>query len=290
MKLPFRLAILFSSFTLSAANSPDNPKPLPELSPANLQKITAALPTASASLKKPRKILVFYKCEGFVHGDGIITGNQALQLLGQKTGAWTAEFSNVYTSLDAANLAQYDAIVLNNTTRLKIPTEYKAGFLNFVKQGKGIVGIHSATDNFYDWPEAAAMLGGVFNSHPWGGGGTWAFKLDEPGHLLNQAFGGKNFKLKDEVYQFKDPYTRADRRVLLTLDLSDPATGAAKNMKREDKDFAVAWIKNYGAGRVFFSNLGHAGNVFMEPAVLKFYLDGIQWALGDLDADATPNK
>lgn len=147
----------------------------------------------------------------------------------------------------------------------------------------------AATDSFYDWPEAAALLGGLLDGHPWGAGGTWAFKLDEPEHSLNRVFGGKGFKLQDEIDQFKAPYTRADRRVLASLDLSDPATGGIKNgVKRTDGDFAVAWIKTHGQGRVFYCSLGHAANVFQAPDVLRFYLDGIQYAAGDLTADASP--
>ena len=101
------------------------------------------------------------------------------------------------------------------------------------------------------------------------------------------AAGGKGFKLRDEIYQFKDPYTRDDRRVLLSLDLSDKATGdvGAASGGRKDNDYAVAWIKNVGQGRGFYCSLGHAQNVFQDAAVNQFYLDGIQFALGDL-----PNK
>jgi type 1 glutamine amidotransferase len=84
----------------------------------------------------------------------------------------------------------------------------------------------------------------------------------------------------------KEPYSRANCRVLLSLDLTDPAT--ANKGKRADKDFAVAWIRKEGEGRVFYCSLGHEKNVFQEPAILQFNLDGIQYALGDLAADATP--
>jgi len=132
-------------------------------------------------------------------------------------------------------------------------------------------------------------MGGLFAGHPWGGGGTWAFKLDEPDHSLVRAFGGQGFKLQDEIYQFKDPYTRADRRVLLSLDLADKATGDVKG-GRADNDYAVSWIKNVSQGRLFYCSLGHAQNVFQNAAVNQFYLDGIQFAIGDLAADATPKK
>lgn len=260
---------------------------LPVLADADLAKIEAAVPAkASAKPKQARKILVFWRCDGFFHGGGIAAGNKAIEMMGTKTGAYTADFSREYDSLEAANLAKYDAVVLNNTTRLKLSDAQQQALIAFVRSGKGLIGIHAATDNFYTWPDGAKMLGALFNGHPWGGGGTWAFRIDEPNHVLAKAFGGKGFKLQDEIYEMKEPYSRANCRVLLSLDLTDPAT--ANKGKRADKDFAVAWIRKEGEGRVFYCSLGHEKNVFQEPAILQFNLDGIQYALGDLAADATP--
>lgn len=311
------LALACGTFASAAEKNPAKPAPakpapakdkLPELKPELIKGIEAAIPAqAPATPKKARRILVFWRCEGFFHGEGIAAGNLALELMGKKTGAYTADISRDYEVFEPSNLAKYDAVVLNNTTHIKVPEQFKKGFLDFVSNGKGLIGIHAATDNFNDWPDAAEVMGGVFAGHPWGGGGTWAFKIDAPEHVLTQVFAGKGFKLKDEIYQFKDHYTRADRRVLLSLDLSDaetakqiidPKTGKyitdARSGKikacREDRDFAVSWIKNVGQGRLFYCSLGHGGNVFAEPTILKYYLGGIQYALGDLEANASPKK
>jgi uncharacterized protein len=268
-------------------------KPLPTLSASDVEKIEAAIPAkATAKARHPHRILVFYRCEGFVHGGAIVAANKALPQMGQKTGAYQTDLSDDYAVLTKENLARYDALVLNNTTQLKIPTDAaKAALLDFVRSGKGLIAIHSASDNFYDWPEAASMVGGLFDGHPWTGDGTWAFRLDEPKHKLNQPFKGQGFKIKDEIYQFKAPYTRTDRRVLVTLDLSDPTTGGiTKGVKRADKDFAVAWVKQFGKGRVFFCGFGHERNIFQDASMLQFYLDGIQYALGDLKAADKPLK
>jgi type 1 glutamine amidotransferase len=291
--LVYRVAVLslLLAFvvTPSVACAQTKDKTPPPLTEEELQKVKEALPDSTiAKPKKDRRVLVFWKCEGFFHGNGIAVGNKAIELMGEKTGAYTADVTDDYAAFEKDNLAKYDAVILNNTTRLKMSDEAKENLLQFVQGGKGLVGIHAATDNFYDWPEGAAMMGGLFDGHPWGGGGTWAFKIDAPDHVLNRAWGGNGFKLRDEIYQYKDPYTRSDRRVLLSLDMSDEKTADVKGMKRTDGDFAVAWIKEVGKGRVFFCGLGHAGNVFQETPVLKFYLDGIQYALGDLKADASP--
>jgi type 1 glutamine amidotransferase len=260
---------------------------------ADVEKISQALPAqAPATPKTPRKLLVFWYCEGFPH-TSIPHGNKMLELLAQKTGAFSVTLSTNYADLAAASLKNYDGLLLNNTTRLKLNEAQQQALLDFVHHGKGLIGIHAASDNFYDWPAGVALLGGQFDGHPWNAGGLWAFKLDEPGHPLNASFGGKGFALKDEIYQIKGPYSRATHRVLISLDMSDERNGQVdqKQIHRADKDFAVAWIKRAGQGRVFYCSLGHNHELFWNPAVVAHYLAGIQYALGDLavnDAPSTP--
>ena len=271
------------------------PKPAKVLTPVTpefLAGINAAAPAkAPATPTKPRKVLVCWKCEGFFHAKGIPAGNEAIKILGHKTGAWeVAVFTDEYRYFEPAALKQFDAVILNNTTHLQLSPEQKIALLDFVKSGKGLVGIHSATDNFADWPEGSEMIGGLFDGHPWGANGTWALKLDEPVHLILKAFDGKNFKIKDEIYQFKGAYSREKCRVLISVDLSDEATRNRPNQKRTDHDNAVSWIRPYGAGRVFYCSLGHNAEVFTNAAVLGTYLAGIQYALGDLKCDDSPVK
>lgn len=312
---PYFLCTLATTLTLALSASAQTPPPatppaapnkkplpapkdnskLPVIAGANLDKLKVAVPAkASAAPKKARKILVFWRCEGFFHNGGIAGGNMAIELMGTKTGAYSTDISRDYASLEAANLAQYDALVFNNTTLLDtfpwgLSEAQKQAILAFVRGGKGIIGIHAATDNFNKWPEGQKMLGAAFFGHPWAGGGTWAFKIDEPEHPLAKAFGGTGFKLKDEIYQFREPYSRTNCRVLLSIDLSDPATETGgKRKARKDNDYAVSWIRKEGEGRIFYCSLGHDMNVFQDPAILRFYLDGIQYALGDISADATP--
>ena len=149
-------------------------------------KVTEALPAkAPAKPAKARKLLVFNRCEGFRHSS-IPLAAKALELMGAKTGAYSTVISDDMAMFTADKLKEFDAVLFNSTTRLKFkdPAHRKA-LMDFIKSGKGVAGIHGATDNFYDFPEAAEMMGGLFAGHPWGGGGTWAVKLDEPDHTLN---------------------------------------------------------------------------------------------------------
>lgn len=235
----------------------------------------------------PRRILVFHGCVGFAHHS--IPGiNEVLAAMGEATGAFTADFSDDMSGLTAENLARYDAILFNNSTRLTFDDAHKAALMGFVKGGKGFIGIHGATDNFYKWDEAGEMIGGYFNQHPWSANGTWAIKVDEPDHPLVAAFGGQGIKLKEEMYRFRAPYSRARLRVLLSLDLTDEATRSVET-GRLDRDYAVSWIRRFGEGRVFFCSIGHNMEAVTQPAVLQHYLAGIRYALGDLDADDHPS-
>lgn len=257
---------------------------------ADVEKIKKALcEIVPVKPAKSRKVLVFSLCKGFYH-ESIPYWSKAIELMGKKTSAFEPVISGDMSVFDADNLKQFDAIIFNNTTKLVFTPDQRQHLMDFVKSGKGIVGVHAATDNFDDWPEAAAMMGGLFDSHPWGSGGTWAVKNEEPAHPLNKAFAGKDFKISDEIYAFKGPYSRKTHRVLLSIDLSDASTGkAGLKGQREDKDYAVSWIKRCGEGRVFCSSFGHHNHITWNAVVLQHYLDGIQYALGDLQVDDTPS-
>lgn len=254
-----------------------------------LQNIEKAAPAkATVQPAKPRKMLVFNLCNGFKHSS-IPYWDKALEIMGKKTGAFSVAISSDMSMFKPENLNQFDAVCLNNTTRLQFDEPLRKSLMDFVKGGKGIVGIHAATDNFYEWPEAAEMMGGQFAGHPWGGGKTWAIKIDEPNHPLMAAFKGKGFKIKDEIYRTKPPlYSRSKQRVLMSLDMSDGPTRSAGGVTPEDADTGISWVKSYDKGRIFYCSLGHDHEVVWTPAVLQHYLDGIQFALGDFKVDTKP--
>lgn len=281
------LAVFVAGAGIVAAQ-PAPPRPITAEESAALEKNLPKDPLARPA--KPRKVLVFYRTEGFVH-DSIGIGRDVLRRLGEATGAYTSEESDSMDAFDPANLEKFDAVIFLNTTGLKFenPVHRKA-LLDFVAAGKGVVGIHAATDNFPNWPEGQALMGGVFHGHPWNAGERVAIKLDDPGHTVNRAFGGSGFWLLEEIYQMKEPYSRDDLRVVMSLDMSRPENIRADDaIRRDDGDFGIGWLKNEGAGRVFYSSLGHRRDIYLVPQVLKHFLDGIQFALGDVAMDAVPS-
>lgn len=279
------------------------------LAPQDASKSSAALiqehapAEAYAQPEAPRKLLVFTLCRGFRHAS-IPVGVEALETMGQKTGAYAATVSEDPAVFEPDSLRRFDAVCFLNTTGelfrpadmdKRSPAEQeqaaarekrlKQSLLDFVRGGKGIVGIHAATDCFYEWPEFGEMMGGYFDGHPWGAGDTVTIRVEEPQHPLCRMFPSR-FDLTEEIYQFRDePYSRARLRVLLSLD--PERTDLTKpGVKRQDKDFAVSWVRPYGKGRVFYTSLGHREDIFWNPQILRHYLAGIQFALGDLKAEA----
>jgi type 1 glutamine amidotransferase len=136
------------------------------------------------------------------------------------------------------------------------------------------------------------LIGGYFNGHPWNE--KVGLKIDDQASPLTQMFDKTGFDVADEIYQFtpminaqgqnKQSYSRAHEHVLLSLDYDTPGRTAHKGTS-PDNDFAVAWIRQAGKGRVFYCSLGHREEIYWNPTVLKFYLAGIQYAVGDLKAD-----
>jgi len=253
-----------------------------------VKKMQEASPSECAKPEAERHLLVINRCDGFKHSS-IPYWDKALEIMAHKSGAFRVSSSSDMSVFDTAKLKAYDAICFNNTTGLKFSDSQQKALMSFVKDGKGLVGIHAATDNFKGWPEASTMIGGTFTGHPWSSGGTWAVKVDDPNHPLMAAFVAPGFKISDEIYRTDAPYyDRTMQRVLMSLDLSDPATKNAPGVKPSDWDTGLSWVKSYGKGRVFHGSLGHNHPITWNKAILTHYLAGIQFALGDLDVDTTP--
>ncbi len=264
-----------------------------------IRKMEDAMPTTPAvEPSKPRKLLVIDLVgQGAYRHTSIPYWDKTLEIMGEKTGAFSVVVSEDINMFSAENLAQFDAVCLNNSVSLPLSPdktpELCKSLMDFVKGGKGIMAIHSGTDTFYTgayiWPEGSEMLGGKFSGHPWTADrGQWAVKIDEPDNPLMEPFKGKGFKLNDEIYRTDPPlYSREKQLVLMSLDMSDEATKRLCQ-KDTDTDTGISWIKEWGKGRVFYCSLGHVHDVTWTAPILEHYLRGIQYALGDLKCDATP--
>ena len=76
----------------------------------------------------------------------------------------------------------------------------------------------------------------------------------------------------------------------MLLALSGEVENTGKGNQGKDGLYPISWCDDYGDGRVFYCSLGHRDEIYWNATVLKHYLAGIQFAIGDLDADATPRS
>lgn len=268
-----------------------------QFAPSEIEKqfVAAAAPKQPVvQPKQARRLMVFYRCQ-YPH-TSIATANFAYEQLGKKSEAFEVVLTDNPDDFRPEVLSEFDAVLLNNTTSydLTIEQEGREALVDFVQGGKGLIGIHAAADSCKTWPEGARLLNGVFAGHPWLPTGTWAFQLHTPEHPINRAIGSEPFTMRDEVYIYRQgSHVPRQSHTLVMLDLNNAINHASPSIKEELKHLTaaeahrpVAWIHRFGEGRVFYSNLGHNNSTYWNPLALAHYLAGIQYALGDLDADS----
>ncbi len=248
---------------------------------------------ATAQVQPPKKkLLVIGEVKGFEH-DSVSHALATIEKLGRQTGLWDTYIrtdSELLTKEklknNAKNLDYFDAVMFYTTGDLGLTDQQKKDLLSFVHDdGKGFLGTHSATDTYYNWPEYGELIGAYFNEHPWGQ--VHCTIRTEDRTFPATAHFPASFPFYDEIYQFKEPYSREKLRVLMSV---DPASVDLKNPRvhRTDQDFAVTWVHNYGKGRVFYSSLGHRDEVWDLPDIQKMWIEAIKWTLRMTDGDATP--
>jgi type 1 glutamine amidotransferase len=197
------------------------------------------------------------------------------------------------SKLSPDNLKKYDAVIFANTTG-DLPLPDKQGFLDWIKNGGAFIGMHSASDTFRGHKPLdpyVQMLGGEFHHHD-AQAKVEALNKD-PQHPATRHLGEK-FTVFDEIY-LMNGYDPKGVHELLVLD-KEPNSKAPGH-------YPIAWCKEFGKGKVFYTSLGHREDVW-EPdwkdrktnpkevaeAYDKHILGGIKWALGLEQGDATPGN
>jgi type 1 glutamine amidotransferase/sugar phosphate isomerase/epimerase len=271
---------------------------------AQWERIEKAMPArASAKPLKPRRLLIFNRnLEYNGHRASILACSEAFRQMGRRTGAFEATISEDPAVFDRESLRQFDAVFLNNNIGACVAEpDRRRNLLEFITAGGGMMGVHGTSVAFTkwqwppveDWPEFGHMLGARGANHR--GGYVQepiVMALDDATHPLLRTFDGNAYPWTDEIFRFHDPYSRKNVRVLLKIDTEKTDLSTYKpgdSCLRADNDYALAWIRNYGKGRVFYSALAHSPHVFEDAKMLRFYLDGAQFVLGDLPANTTPS-
>jgi type 1 glutamine amidotransferase len=227
---------------------------------------------------------------------------------------------------DGIFLASTTGAFLDDPSNEAVTAARRKALLDFVRGGKGIGAVHAATDSYHGsapgaqrpavpagsrppvdggsplWPDFNRLIGGYFKYH-WNYPTQITVQIDDPGHPINAPFTSINqqtgvrlprpFSIVDEVYTFNEQSWSRDRaRVLTSIDYTKmPAEVKAQEPapQRADHDYALSYIIREGKGRVFVEVLGHDESIYKLTPMLAHILAGMQYALGDLEADDTPS-
>ena len=224
-----------------------------------------------------KKLLVVTESKGFVHsvvkrkGDELSLVEKTFIEMGDKSGLFEAVCTqDSRSAITAENLKNFDAVWFYTTGELPLSDVQKADLLAFVRNGKGFGGCHSATDTFYKWKEYGELIGAYFAGHP-PGLQDIKVKVEDTKHPATKHLG-ESFDYKDEIYQYKE-YSPDKVHVLMRIDMK----ATPKNLWRKDMDNPLAWTKEYGKGRVFYTAFGHAEHVWRDERFQEHVIGGLRY-------------
>jgi type 1 glutamine amidotransferase len=229
------------------------------------------------------RVLFLTHSAGFVHdvvrrpAPDVLAPAEAL-FSSFSSGRFALDCSQDCATISREVLARYDAVVFMTTGELLISAENRAALVEWVADGHGFVGIHCATDTLYEDPGYQAMIGGTFDGHPWADEEV-RVRVEDAQHPAVKHLA-PSFGIVDEIYQFKN-FRRHPVHVLLSL---EPGGFDAAKGKRADGDYAIAWARAWGQGRLFYTALGHRLEVWKDERFQRQLLEGVAWAIDGPDA------
>ncbi len=249
--------------------------------------LTANLFAASAP-KKPARMLMVTQSAGFKHGsvtrkEGQLSpAERAMTELGIASNLFRVDTTQDVSTLTKEQLDNYDLVMFYTTGDLPFKDDVRDYLFNVwaKKKGHGFLGVHSAADTYHNYEPYWDMIGGTFNGHPWGSGETVTVTVHDKNHPASLPWGDE-FVITDEIYQFKH-WQPEKVHVLMSLNM-------AKTKLKKPYQVPIAWVKNYGDGKVMHMSLGHREDVWTNEKYMQSLLGGIKWMLGLEPGDATPN-
>ena len=234
----------------------------------------AAIRPLGAHAERPRgRILYFTYSAGYRH-DVIPLSKVILSQLGSNSGVFEVTATEDTSEFSSENLGRYAAVMFYTSGELPMSDAQKTALLDFVRSGRGFLGVHSATDTFYTWPDYLDLIGGYFNGHPWHQAVT--IEVVDPSDPL-VAFLGNSLQVEDEIYQISD-FDHRGSRVLLRLDPGSVDLGKT-GVNRRFYGWPLAWTRRHGEGRVFYTALGHEPSVWQDARYQRILTNAILWSI-----------
>ncbi len=162
-----------------------------------------------------------------------------------------------------AHLAGYDLVIIYTQGGALTPAQ-EAGLCDFVARGGGLIGIHSATASFTENERYLELIGSRFVSH--GPLTEFAVAFSDHDHEITRRCS--DFRVVDEFYLLEP------KSEFQTL-----ATGSW-----HFQPHPLVYVKSYGAGRVFYTALGHDERAFAQPEFQKLIHRAVRWVTRQAEA------
>lgn len=236
--------------------------------------------------KKKYKMLYITQSKGFPHGStkrkdpaGLAPSEESVTQIAKDSGLFDVECTQDAALLTAAKLKELDAVMFYTTGSLPLKDVFPA-YEEWLKSGKAMIGAHSATDTLADFKPYWSLINGSFDGHPWNAGETVTVTVHEPDHHVAKPWES-GFQIKDEIYQYRQ-YDPKSVRVIYSLNMAKCRTKAAYHVP-------LCWVREFGKGRLFYTNLGHNPETWQNPKFKEHLLAGIRWSLGLEKGPAEPN-
>ncbi|MFD5859365.1 ThuA domain-containing protein [Streptomyces chartreusis] len=210
----------------------------------------------------PVRLLVFTRTTAYRH-DSIPAGVEAVRTLGDFEVDHTEDPRALETPLDA-----YGAVIFLSTSGEVLTPAGRERLAGYVEAGGGFVGVHAAACTEYEWPYYGELLGARFDRHP---------DL-QPGRAIVEDREHPATRHLPAVWDFFDEW----------YDFRTNPSGSVRVLARADEssyegggmgaDHPLVWCREQGAGRVFYTALGHASEAYDDPVFRTHLLGGIDWA------------
>ena len=240
---------------------------------ALLGSAAAMRPLGARAGRPLERVLYFTYSAGYRH-EVIPLSKAILTQLGEDSGVFEVIATEDTSEFSTENLERYAAVMFYTSGELPMSGAQKMALLNFVRSGRGFIGVHSATDTFYTWPEYLDLIGGYFNGHPWHQ--SVAVEVVDPSDPL-VAFLGNSLQFDDEIYQIRD-FDYRGSHVLLRLDQSSVEL-QKPGVHQQSYGWPLAWTRAYADGRVFYMALGHEASVWKDARYQRILMNAILWSI-----------
>lgn len=226
-----------------------------------------------AGSRRAARVLYVTQSKGFKHAV-LPESERVMRELATKHGFSLTVSQEAERHVTRERLKDFDVLIFFTTGELPFSDEQKAALLDFIRKGKAFVGVHSATDTFYAWPEYGELIGGRFASHPWGEFEATVKVVDKKHPAARHL--PETFKLTDEIYVFKE-FKPGLVNVVMRLETGGLDMSRKGLEQVNARDFPLAWWRGYGKGRVFYTALGHRPEVWRDERFQLMLVGAVGW-------------